>query len=81
MMARMDRRNMLRQQLARAERHVAEGHEILERQRQLITRMHELGLDTTEYAGRLARFEATQAAHIADRDRLMQELAALEVSY
>ena len=76
---------MLKQQLAQAERHVIEGENHIARQRQIIGRLaNDIGQlangarDLKAAQDALAQFESTQASHIADRDRLRAELAALD---
>jgi hypothetical protein len=60
--------------LEMVQRHVAEGERIIERQRRLIARMDTLGRDVSRSEELLRSFEESQRLHIADRDRLIQEL-------
>lgn len=65
---------LLRDHLAIAERHVASGNRVVTRQRRLVSKLEADGHDTREAQALLARFEDLQALHIADRDRLIDEL-------
>lgn len=69
----MDRATVERR-LAQCERHVALGAEHVRSQRELIAKLEKDGHDTTAAAALLLQFEELQALHIADRDRLRQEL-------
>lgn len=71
-------REMLEQHLAQAERHVAQGERHIARQREIIAELEEDGHDLEVAESLLAQFESTQLSHIADRDRLRAELAALK---
>jgi hypothetical protein len=71
----MDRQTIA-EHLALAERHVAEGQDHIERQRMVIAELERDRHDTTRAKELLDTFKTTQALHIADRDRLRQELAA-----
>jgi hypothetical protein len=64
---------MLEQHLAEAEGHVALGEDHIARQRELIVKIEQQGHDSTEANRLLCSFEALQAIHRADRDRLRQE--------
>jgi hypothetical protein len=70
----MDRSRLL-DHLVLAERHVAEGTRHLSRQREIVAGMEAAGHDSALACDVLRTFEATQAAHIADRDRILRELA------
>ena len=80
----MDRAR-LKHYLAQAESRVIEGENRIARQRQTIGR---LGKDIAQLANGardlkaaqavLAQFEATQASHVAERDRLRAELTAMK---
>ena len=68
---------MLQDHLALAERHVAQGHTHIQRQRAIVTELTcdghiEAAITAAEL---LALFEETEAFHIAHRDRLLKELA------
>jgi hypothetical protein len=69
-------KTMLENHLAQAERHVALGHEHVQNQRVLIVKLARDGHDTTMARKLLSQFEEIQRSHIADRDRLKDELAA-----
>ena len=68
---------MILEHLAQAERHVAEGQEHVARQREIASQLHRDGhTEAAEEAGKLlAQFEEMQTLHVADRDRLLKELA------
>lgn len=68
---------MIHQRLAMAERHVAAGERHVARQQEIIAGLTEDCHETARARALLARFEETQALHVADRDRLRAELAAL----
>jgi hypothetical protein len=71
-------RAMLEAHLAQAERHVIEGESHIVRQRQIISRLAR-GTGNLKLAEEtLARLEFTQASHIAERNRLRAELAAMK---
>ncbi|MGY8711956.1 hypothetical protein RAD16_39995 [Bradyrhizobium sp. 18BD] len=67
-------RAMLQDHLAIAERHISEGAEHLARQQELIDRLANHNHDTSGALAVLRTMRETQAIHIADRDRIMQEL-------
>jgi hypothetical protein len=69
---------VLREHLEMAERHVTEGERHIMRQCELIAALKRDGHDMTTARELLAQFEEMQALHIADRDRLRQELAAAQ---
>jgi hypothetical protein len=62
--------SVLRGHLERAERHVAEGHEHVRRQRILIDELERDGHDSTQARELLARFEDALALHLKDLERL-----------
>ncbi len=66
-------RAILEQRLAMAERHVARGEQIVAEQRERVAAMERDGHDSPQSRKLLAQFEAIQAMHIADRDRLRTE--------
>lgn len=66
---------MLRDHLALAERHVAQGRKHLASQMQVIIDLENSGHDTAVARRLLVSFEDAQRMHIADRDRLKKELA------
>jgi hypothetical protein len=68
---------MLEQHLAQAERHVADGENRIARQQQIIAELASGGYDLETAQDLLAHFEYTQESHVADRDRLRAQLAAI----
>jgi len=68
------RRELVRQHLEQAERHVSEGMRHVERQRELIERLESGGHDTREAIRLLRQFEDLLELHIHDRDRLRKEV-------
>jgi hypothetical protein len=70
-------RAMVEQHLAQAERHVAAGERHIARQREIVRELDHEGHDLNSARDLLVQFEEMQALHIADRDRLRAELAAL----
>jgi hypothetical protein len=71
-------REMLIEHLSQAERHVAEGEMVVERQRSLVENLARDGHDTSKQAALLQQFEERLAMHIKDRDRVLKELAKSE---
>jgi hypothetical protein len=71
-------REMLIEHLSQAERHVAEGEMVVERQRNLVENLARDGHDTSKQAALLQQFEERLAMHIKDRDRVLKELAKSE---
>jgi hypothetical protein len=69
----MDRATIA-QHLAEAEGHVALGEQHITRQKQIIAELERDGHDTAEAKDLLSTFEATQVLHVADCDRLLEEL-------
>jgi len=69
---------VIRDHLAMAERHVASGNRVIMRQKELITELDTDGHDVTEAIALLIRFEDLLALHLADRDRLADELKSAE---
>jgi hypothetical protein len=70
-------RAMIEEHLAQADRHVTEGERHLARQRELLAQMQPDDPTAAEARKLLDTFENLLASHIADRDRLKGELAAL----
>ena len=72
----MDRAGLLAR-VARTERHVAEGYFRVERQRLLVERLARGGYSEMAQmaADILAGFEIVLAAHVADHERAVKELA------
>ena len=69
-------REMVRQHLEMAERHVSEGLRHVLQQRELVEKLHCNGHDTREANTLLCRFEDLLELHIKDRNRLRKELAS-----
>ena len=65
----------LRRHLAQANEHVAQGERLIAEQRERIRLFALRGNDTSRAEELLRLFEDTQAHHVADRDRLIAELA------
>ena len=53
------------------------GERNITRQREIVARLEQGGHDATQADAILSVFEQTQALHLADRDKLLRELAAL----
>jgi hypothetical protein len=70
-------RAMLERHLAQAERHIAEGEHHIARQREIVAQLENDTLDLRSAQVLLTQLEAMQANHVADRDRIRAELAAL----
>ena len=70
-------REGLLEHLAMSERHVATGTAIIEKQKRLILELERDGHDTSRSRDLLHQFEEIQQLHIADRARLVAELADL----
>ena len=69
---------MFKQHLAIAERHVAQGQRHVARQREIVAELTNDGHDPRVAEDLLMRFEATLAFHVAHRERIIHELAAIE---
>ena len=65
---------LVRARLAQADSHITLGERTIARQRDIIARLGRSGLDTTVAEDTLRIFEQTQAAHMADRDRILKGL-------
>ena len=61
--------------LQSALQHVAVGQRLVDKQRALLATLEEHGHSTRVAGKLLAQFEEVQAMHVADRDRLVGELA------
>ena len=61
--------------LRQAVQHVAAGQRLVDGQRALLATLEEHGHSTNIARKLLVQFEAVQAMHVADRDRLVDELA------
>ena len=68
-------RELLKQHLRLAEKHIAEGTEHVERQRQIVDELVRNGKDPRRSMDLLTLFEKTLAGHTEERDRLQDELA------
>jgi hypothetical protein len=68
-------RAMLERHLLQAERHVLEGERNVARLRGVVAERQSQGLDARQAIDLLRQFEELQATHIAERDRLRNELA------
>jgi hypothetical protein len=67
-------RDFVERTLAQAERHVAEGEDILSRQRVAIASSERIGGNVARFKEVLSVFEESQRLHVADRDRLRKDL-------
>ena len=79
----MDKRRLLEDHLAQAERHVLQGENLIRRQRHVAQQL-EWGGHTepaAEAEKLLQEFEELQQLHVAGRDRLRAELEALTGNY
>ena len=71
----MTARAMILAHLWNTERHLAEGEDRLDRQRDTILNLRKAGRDTMQAEDLLRHFEASRAFHIASRAFLLAELA------
>ena len=69
-------RDVLKQHLALAEKHIAEGVVHVEQERQIVEELKRRGQDVRRSADLLELFKETLADHISERDRVLEELAA-----
>jgi hypothetical protein len=60
--------------LAQVERFIADGERAIARQRELVAQLERDGHGTLDAVDLLDQFEQLQAQHIANRDRLREEL-------
>jgi hypothetical protein len=67
-------RAILEDRLAQAERHVAAGEEHINRQRRVVSERRRQRLDAREAMVVLMQFESLQDKHVAERDRLRNEV-------
>src|SRR5262245_53816063 len=67
--------NVLKQHLALAEKHIAEGVAHVEQERQIVEELKRRGQDFRRSADLLELFKETLADHISERDRLLEALA------
>jgi hypothetical protein len=66
---------MLEEHLLLAEEHIATGKRNIAKQRSIIHELERDGHDTAMAKMLLAQFEELEALHMADRNRIMAELA------
>ena len=67
-------RDRMRQHLEEAERHVEQGRQHLRKQCEVIDRLQRDGHDPSSARKLLHALEQTQIMHIADRDRIREQL-------
>jgi len=67
-------RNLLKRNLARTEKRIAQGREHVERQRQIVEELQRKGQDPGRSADLLRLFTETLDAHLDERGRLVSEL-------
>jgi hypothetical protein len=72
----MSRETLIRH-LAQAEAHIALGQKHIARQYEIIAELEKVGHESVTAKALLIVFEATHAIHIADRDQIAAEIAAL----
>jgi len=65
-------RVLLKDHLARAQRHIAEGRRHVECQRQIVDELVRRGDDARRSTALLELFEETLAGHVEERDRLCE---------
>jgi hypothetical protein len=70
----LDRETLL-QHFSLAERHVSQGERHVARQREIVAELKDDGRDLETARNLLASFEELYRRHVADRDRIRQELA------
>lgn len=68
-------RSKLQQQLALAEQHVADGAKLIAKQRQTLGELESSGYDSEVARATLKQYEELQKLHLADQERLRNELA------
>jgi hypothetical protein len=68
-------RVMLERHLTQVEAHIVRGEQHLTRQRELVFELERHGRDSEQAQRLLLLFEELQALHIADRDRIFEELS------
>jgi len=69
---------MIRRHLSEAEKHVAQGTKHVERQQELVLELERDGHDAKQAKQLLHQFQELLSLHIADRDRLVLEIASWE---
>jgi hypothetical protein len=73
----MDRATLERH-LLEAEMHITEGEHHLVRQREIVAELANDGRDLRSAQALLTQFETMLAHHVADRDRIRADLAAMK---
>ena len=71
-------RSLVKQHLAQVEHHITGSERHIARQREVILELERQGHNTAHARYLLARFEELQGLHIADRNRLREELQAVQ---
>jgi hypothetical protein len=69
-------RQVLTEQLAEAEQHIAQGDRNITQQREIVAALERNGHDSGAARQLLAQFEDLQRIHIAHRDKLREQLTA-----
>lgn len=69
----MDRKQ-ISERLVKAEGRVKRAEEIVSRQIELIERLEDTGVDTTQETGLLKALQGLLVVHIAERDRVREQL-------
>ena len=69
-----ENRAFMVQRLEEAERHVEQGRQLLRKQCELIDKLKRDGHDSSDAIYLLHTLEQTQLMHIADRDRIREQL-------
>jgi hypothetical protein len=62
--------------LALVQKHIAQGHDHIKQQHEIIARLDINGSETSDAWDLLRLFERTMTIHVADRDRLLKQLAS-----
>jgi hypothetical protein len=73
----MDKRGMLLDHLALAEKHIVEGEMLITEQRERVQRLKDCGQDASETEVLLESFLDCQRMNVAHRDRILAELSEL----
>ena len=69
------KRDLLNDHLVQAERHIVEGRDHVERQRQIVEGVVRRGENADRSKALLELFESTLETHVEERDRLRNKLA------
>jgi hypothetical protein len=75
----MDHAILLRH-LEQSKRHIIEGQDLIERQKNILADLERGGHDTTEAKRLLKNFEDIQRLHLADLERVQSELLELDAA-